>query len=92
MWNGMLQGDMANKETRIHPCHKPIKLYQWILQNYAKPGDIIFDSHVGSGSSLIACQQMGFRFIGCEIDKTYYDLSLERFHKETAQLTLFNLG
>lgn len=91
-WDGMLQENMKNKEHRIHPCHKPIALYEWILRNYAKPGDVILDTHVGSASSLIACERLGFRFIGCEIDEEYYKSSLKRFEQETAQMTLFNMG
>src|SRR5687768_3972942 len=53
MWNGMLQGDMKNKEVRIHPTQKPVKLYEWLLTNYAKPGQRILDTHLGSGSSAI---------------------------------------
>ena len=90
MWNGMIQGDMKNKETRIHPTQKPIALYKWLLHKYAKEGDIILDTHVGSGSSLIACHQMGFNYVGFEIDKTYYKKAVERIERETAQMTLFN--
>lgn len=90
-WDGMLQGDMKNKEKRIHPCHKPIALYEWILRNYATPGDIILDTHVGSASSLIACERLGFKFVGFELDEEYYRISKERFERETAQMTLFNM-
>ena len=92
MWNGMLQENMKDKEIRQHPTQKPRDLYSWILKNYAKPGDLILDTHVGSGSSIIACQQMGFKFIACEIDSEYYRLSKERFENETAQMTMFNMG
>ena len=91
-WDGMLQGDMKNKEQRIHPCHKPIALYEWILQNYASNGDLILDTHVGSASSLIACDRLGFKFVGFELDSEYYRVSKERFERETAQMTLFNMG
>jgi len=57
----------------IHPSQKPIKLYRWLLQNYAQPGDIILDTHVGSASSLIACEMEGFKYVGFEIDKEYYE-------------------
>ena len=77
-WNGMLQGDMKNKENRIHPTQKPVALYKWLLKNYAKPGDLILDTHVGSASSLIACHDMGFRAVGFEIDEDYYKQSKER--------------
>ena len=92
MWNGMLQEDMKNKEVRIHPCHKPIALYKWLLKNYAKPGDKIIDTHVGGGSSLIACSQMGFDYIGFEIDPDYYEAAKERIEQETAQMTFFQMG
>jgi len=89
MWNGMLQGDMKNKEARIHPTQKPIALYRWLLHNYAKPGDRILDTHLGSGSSAIAAHQMGFDFVGCELDKDYYDAACKRFKEQTMQQTLF---
>ena len=73
-------------ETRIHPCQKPVKLYEWILTTYAKEGDRILDTHLGSGSSAIAAHYGGFEFVGCEIDKTYYDDACQRFDDETAQL------
>ena len=84
-WNGMLQGDMKNKENRIHPTQKPVALYKWLLKNYAKQGDLILDTHVGSASSLIACYDMGFDAVGCELDKDYYEQSkarLEYFMKQ----------
>lgn len=61
-WNGMLQGDMKNKENRIHPTQKPVALYQWILEQFAKSGDKILDTHVGSASSLIACHRAGLKY------------------------------
>lgn len=78
-WNGMLQEDMGNKEERIHPNHKPIALYRWLLQNYAKQGDTILDTHVGSGSSRIAAYQLGFDFVGYEIDADYHAAQEARF-------------
>ena len=87
-WHGMLQGDMKNKEQRIHPTQKPVKLYKWILQNYAKEGDLILDTHLGSGSIAIACQQMGFDLIACELDAEYYEAAHKRFQQQTAQLKL----
>ena len=74
---------------KIHPTQKPIKLYQWLLKNYAKPGDKILDTHVGSASSLIACHQMGFDFIGSELDKEYFDKATERLELVKSQTTLF---
>jgi len=88
-WNGMLQGDMKNKEKRIHPTQKPVALYNWLLENYAKPGQRILDTHLGSGSSAIAAHYYGFEFVGCEIDKDYYQAACKRFKEETRQLGLF---
>ena len=88
-WNGMLQEDMKNKEVRIHPTQKPVALYKWILSRYAKPGDKILDTHLGSGSSRIAAYDLGFDFVGYEIDKEYFDKQEERFAKHTAQTSLF---
>jgi site-specific DNA-methyltransferase (adenine-specific) len=77
------------KEGTIHPVQKPILLYKWLLKNYAKPGQTIFDSHVGSGSSRIACYDMGFDFTGCELDADYYAAQEKRFADHIAQLDLF---
>jgi site-specific DNA-methyltransferase (adenine-specific) len=81
-WQGMLQGDMKNKELRIHPTQKPVKLYKWLFSKYAKLGDKILDTHVGSGSSIIACIQMGFDVTGFELDEDYYKASMERIENE----------
>jgi site-specific DNA-methyltransferase (adenine-specific) len=89
-WNGMLQGNMKDKEAKIHPTQKPTALYLWLLQNYAKRGDKILDTHVGSASSLIACHRMGFDFWGFELDAEYYKAASERLAKEQAQQTLFS--
>jgi len=89
-WNGMLQGNMKNKETRIHPTQKPVALYKWILKNYAKPNDKIFDSHVGSGSIRIACHDMGFDFTGCELDHDYWKAQEERYLQHAQQQDLFD--
>lgn len=88
-WSGMLQGDMKNKEYRIHPTQKPVKLYEWLLTNYAKPGQRILDTHLGSGSSAIAAHYFGVDFVGCELDPDYYKAAVERFNLSTAQETLF---
>ena len=88
-WAGMLQGDMKNKEFRIHPTQKPIALYKWLLTNYAKPGDKILDTHVGSASSLIACYEYGFDFIGFEIDKDYYEAAQKRLQAVMSQISMF---
>ena len=82
----MLQGDMKNKEHKIHPTQKPVALYKWILSNYASPGDKILDTHVGSASSLIACYDLGFDFVGFEIDEEYYKLASERLDAVKAQI------
>lgn len=74
---------------RIHPTEKPIALYDWILLNYAKPGDKILDTHLGSGSSRIAAHKAGFDFVGCELDKDYFDAQEKRFKEYSAQLKLF---
>lgn len=87
---GLLQQDMKNKEERIHPTQKPIALYKWLLKNYAKPGDKILDTHLGSGSSRIAAYDMGFDFIGYELDKDYFDASVKRFEQYKSQLKLFS--
>ena len=88
-WSGMLQGDMKNKEERIHPTQKPVKLYEWILTNYAKPGQTIFDSHMGSGSSAIAANNLGFEYVGCELDTDYYDAACKRIAHHASQERLF---
>ncbi len=82
------QGNKSLNEERIHPTHKPVLLYKWLLHNYAKPGDKILDTHLGSGSSAIAAHDMGFDFVGCEIDKDYYDAACKRFKEQTKQLKL----
>lgn len=91
-WNGMIQENMKEKEEKIHPTQKPVALYTWLLQHYAKPGDKILDTHVGSGSSLIACQRLNYSVTGYEIDDDYYRAAVERIERETAQITLFNMG
>ena len=88
-WAGMLQQDMKNKEIRIHPTQKPMRLYQWILDNYSKPGERILDTHLGSGSSAIAAHYFGCDFVGCEIDEDYYKAALNRFNEETKQAAMF---
>lgn len=84
-WAGMLQENMANKEIRIHPTQKPIALYQWLLKNYAQPGDHILDTHMGSQSSRIACYKMGFDYTGYEIDAQYFKDGNARFEKAIAE-------
>jgi site-specific DNA-methyltransferase (adenine-specific) len=82
-------GSHKNREERIHPTQKPVALYLWLLKNYAKPGDKIFDSHMGSQSSRIACHKMGFDFWGCELDKEYFESGCKRYENEIKQGRLF---
>ena len=89
-WQGMIQGDMKNKEKRIHPTQKPVKLYEWLLMNYAKEGDKILDTHLGSGSIAIACHNLGYDLDGFEIDKDYYNDSLKRFNNHISQIRLYD--
>jgi site-specific DNA-methyltransferase (adenine-specific) len=77
-WHGMIQHDMSNKENIIHPTQKPVKLYEWILMNYAKECDKILDTHLGSGSIAIACHNLGFDLTACELDTEYYNNALKR--------------
>lgn len=103
MWAGMMQGksiseghiqqgDKSKNEIRIHPNQKPVALYKWLLMNYASIGDKILDTHVGSASSLIACHQMGFEYIGFELDKDYYEKAIKRFEDVKAQTSIFDLS
>lgn len=75
--------------NKIHPTQKPRELYRWLLKNYAKQGDKILDTHLGSGSIAIACYDMGFDLVGYEIDKDYYDGAVKRLENHKKQLTLF---
>lgn len=88
-WNGMLQENMKQKEIRIHPTQKPVALYTWIFQNYAKPGDKILDTHLGSQSSRIAAYDMGLDFCGFEIDPGYFRMGEERFAAHSSQLRIY---
>lgn len=99
MWNGMLQGksmkegrtmqgNKALNEVRIHPTQKPVELYKWLLTKFAKPGWRILDTHLGSGSSAIASDLLGFEFHGCELDKQYYTAARERLLKHQRQLRM----
>ena len=79
----------SDKDCRIHPTQKPVALYRWIFQHYAKDGDKILDTHLGSGSSRIAAYEAGLDFVGCEIDKEYFEKQEERFQAFTDQLRIF---
>lgn len=92
MWNGMMQGksieegwiQQGNKklnEKRIHPTQKPVNLYRWLTKKYLKPGQLVLDTHVGSGSSLIAFEEYGLQYAGYEIDKKYYDMAKLRIEE-----------
>ena len=80
----------SKDEEHFHPTEKPIALYEWIFAKYAKPGDKILDTHLGSGSSRIAARAAGLDFVGCEIDKEYFDKQEERWAAHTAQVSMFH--
>ena len=84
----ILTGFCSN-EVRIHPTQKPVKLYEWLLMNYAKEGDKILDTHLGSGSIAIACHNLKYDLTACELDKEYYDAAIKRIEKHKQQLTMF---
>lgn len=81
-----------NQHLRIHPTQKPVALYDWIFKNYAKPGQTILDTHLGSGSSRIAAHKNGLNFTGIELDPEYYEASVKRFEAYISQQTLFDLS
>jgi len=89
-WNGLADGIRGrNKKIKtIHPTQKPVKLYEWLLMNYAKEGDKILDTHLGSGSIAIACHNLGYELEGYELDKDYYDNALKRIKEHQSQLRL----
>lgn len=87
---GMLKGANGNyREPRFHPTQKPIPLYRWLLADYAKPGDKILDTHLGSGSSRIAAYDLGFDFYSCELDKEYFEAQEKRFNEFASQQRMF---
>ena len=81
--------NMQRQPGRFHPTQKPVELYEWILTSFAKEGDKILDTHLGSGSSRIAAYNLGFDFVGCEIDREYYEKQEERFAAHTAQVRMW---
>jgi len=87
-WHGMIQKDMKNKETRIHPTQKPVALYKWLLDKYAKPNDKILDTHLGSGSIAIAAHDYGFNLTACELDTDYYNAAIKRITNHIGQQKL----
>ena len=86
----MIQENMKNKEFRIHPTQKPVALYEWLITKYAKPEDKILDTHVGSASSLIACHNLGFEYVGFELDTDYYKMANDRLERVKSQTTIFD--
>jgi site-specific DNA-methyltransferase (adenine-specific) len=98
MWNGMMQGcdfqgnmrgDKSKNQKRIHPTEKPVEIYKWILSKYAKEGDKILDTHLGSGSIAIACHDYGFQLDGCELNEDYFNESVNRIKNHVSQLKIF---
>lgn len=88
-WSGFRQEKGLEKEVRIHPTQKPVQLYRWILDKYAKPDYKILDTHLGSGSIALACHDYGFELTACELDSDYYKSAIERIQNHVSQLTLF---
>lgn len=90
-WHGFFQENMSPeyREKKIHPTQKPVALYKWLLDKYAKQGDKILDTHLGSGSIAIACHDYGFDLTACELDAEYYEKAIERIKNHTNQLKLF---
>lgn len=82
----------TNKDPRVHPTQKPVALYKWLLTNYAKPGDKILDTHLGSMSIAIACHDKGFELTGCELDPDYFAAGMKRVKQHTAQMSIFAHG
>ena len=101
-WSGNVQGGVINSkmkndysrglEKRIHPTQKPVKLYEFCLMTYAKEGDKILDTHLGSGSIAIAAHNLKFELVGCELDTEYYHAAVKRLKDHVSQLTIFDLG
>ena len=88
-WIGFDYLNNPHNEKKIHPTQKPIALYRWLLDNYAKQGDKILDTHLGSGSSAIAAYQLGYNFVGCELDKDYFKAMEKRVKQAMKQTNLF---
>lgn len=88
-WNGMLQEDMKNKDIRIHPTQKPLKLFEMILRDYSNENDLVLDCFSGSGTTAVACHNLKRRFICIERDTDYYNASVERLKIAQSQLKLF---
>jgi site-specific DNA-methyltransferase (adenine-specific) len=80
---------ISQKGGSIHPTQKPVKLYEWLLQNYAKEGDKILDTHLGSGSIAIACNRLKYELTACELDTEYFEASVKRYKEQTSQIQMF---
>lgn len=89
MSRGAAMGCNNKNGGKLHPTQKPVKLYEWILMNYAKENDKILDTHLGSGSIAIACHNLGYELTGCEIDKDYYEAAMKRIEQHKQQQRLF---
>ena len=85
---GNLEGN-TSASKKFHPTQKPVKLYEWLLMNYAKDGYRILDTHLGSGSFAIACHNLGYDLTACELDKEYYDAAMKRIEQHKAQIRMF---
>jgi len=88
-WIGFGYLNNPQKQKKIHPTEKPIQLYEWLLMNYAKEGDKILDTHLGSGSIAIACHNLGFELTACELDTDYYNAAMKRINEHKQQVRLF---
>tara|TARA_B110000285_G_C14825859_1_gene468625 strand:+ start:44 stop:712 length:669 start_codon:yes stop_codon:yes gene_type:complete len=88
-WIGFGYLNNPQKEKKIHPTQKPVSLYEWLLMNYAKEGDTILDTHLGSGSIAIACHNLGYDLTGYELDKEYFEAATKRIEQHKAQIRLF---
>ena len=86
----MFEYSAVGQKGRFHPTQKPVELYKWILSNYAQHGDKILDTHVGSASSLIACRESGFQYVGFEIDEEYFKMAQKRLQAVEAQMNIFD--
>lgn len=88
-WIGLDYVNNKDAEKKIHPTQKPVKLYEWLLMNYAKEGDKILDTHLGSGSIAIACHNLGYELTACELDSEYFEAACKRIKEHISQPTLF---
>lgn len=90
LYNGMLEGNMKNKQQRFHPTQKPLQIMYQLINYYTKENDLIFDPFMGSFTTAVACHKLNRNFLGAEIDKDYYKLGSERLAKEQAQVSIFD--